>query len=88
MGLRIDVGSPCENTWTGRHTNKCGHDLDAQPRERNDGVMDMTYPELEREPLFDDRFNDDEFEDAESGTGETFWHMMKNQFLMSSGDTG
>lgn len=80
MGLRIDVGSPCENTWTGRHTDTCGHTWaeDMNPdhweaKERNDGVMDMTYAQLEREPLFDDRFDDDEFEDAESGTGEPFW---------------
>lgn len=25
MGLRLDVMSPCNNTWTGRHTENCGH---------------------------------------------------------------
>jgi len=27
MGLRDDVGSPCENTWTGKHTENCGHNM-------------------------------------------------------------
>ena len=94
MGLIDYYQSPCENTWTGRHTSKCGHPLDAQPREkepnyckyghyeefnknlpecineRNDGVMDMTYDQLAREPLFDDR--DDDW-DSETGTGEPEW---------------
>lgn len=93
MGLFETDSSPCENTWTGRHTEKCGHPLDAEPREkprlledapsptrqefidaRHDGVMDMTYPQLEVAPLFDDEATESYLDDdIESGTGETYW---------------
>lgn len=66
----------CEEMGDGNVHHNPEHDEDhvfilEQPKERNDGVMDMTYPEVARAPLFDDR--DDDWDDEESGTGEPYW---------------
>ena len=41
MGLRDDVKSPCDKTWTGRHTVTCGHKTGYQMRCKN--CDDTTY---------------------------------------------